>query len=104
MAGSQLPVKDSGDKLHRSVIMVFPGQETDFVGLSQEMANGSAQLRSHLDECDERIRLLGHETLYPAIYERDSIQSMPSLHAAHFAAQDATAMAWIDNGLPVSCL
>lgn len=97
--------RDSGQgfrrQLHRSVIMVFPGQEPDI--LSQEMINGSAQLRFQLDECDGKIRLLGHETLYPAIYERDSIQDMPTLHAALFAAQYATAMTWIDNGLPVSC-
>ncbi|KAG5985260.1 Type I Iterative PKS [Claviceps digitariae] len=102
--GSGVSVKDSEAKSHRSVIMVLAGQETDFIGLSKEMVDGSARLRFHLDECEEQIRLLGHGSLYPAIYERDSIQSMPTLHAALFAAQYATAMTWIDNGLPVSCL
>ncbi|KAG5951531.1 Type I Iterative PKS [Claviceps sorghi] len=104
IAGSEAPVKDTGAKSQRPVIMVFAGQETDFVGLSKEMVDNSDRLRFHLDECDEQVQLLGHASLYPAIHERGSIQSMPTLHAALFAVQYATAMTWIDNGLPVSCL
>ncbi|KAG6026762.1 Type I Iterative PKS [Claviceps citrina] len=101
IAGSEALVKDSGAKSRRSVVMVFAGQEKDFVGLSKEVVEQSARLKLHLDECDKNMCLLGHGSLYPAIYERDGIQSMPTLHAALFAAQYATAMTWIDNGLPV---
>ncbi|KAG5919295.1 Type I Iterative PKS [Claviceps africana] len=104
ISGSEVPVKDTGAKSQRPVIMVFAGQETDFVGLSKEMVDLSDRLQFHLDECDEQVGLLGHGSLYPAIYERESIRSMPILHAALFAVQYATAMTWIDNGLPVSCL
>ncbi|KAG6299485.1 Type I Iterative PKS [Claviceps purpurea] len=103
-AGSEVPVKNIDVKSQRPVILVFAGQEKDFVGLSKEMVDASARLRSHLDECDEAVRSLGHASLYPAVYEADSIQSMSTMHAALFAAQYATAMTWIDNGLSISCI
>ncbi|KAG6052579.1 Type I Iterative PKS [Claviceps sp. LM77 group G4] len=103
-AGSEVPVKNIDVKSQRPVILVFSGQEKDFVGLSKEMVDASARLRAHLDDCDEAVRSLGHGSLYPAIYEADSIQSMPTMHAALFAAQYATAMTWIDNGLSVSSI
>ncbi|KAG6007492.1 Type I Iterative PKS [Claviceps maximensis] len=101
VAGSEVPVKDTGAK--RPVIMVFSGQESDFVGLSKEVVEASPRLQFYLDQCDVQMRLLGQGSLYPAIYERESIRSMPTLHAALFAAQYAAAMTWMDNGLSVSC-
>lgn len=86
------------------VVMVFGGQENDFVGLSKEIVDQSALLRLYLDTCDYHLRLLGHGSLYPAIYERESIQSLPILHATLFSTQYASAMAWIDSGLHISSL
>ena len=64
----------------------------------------SALLRFHLDACDFELRLLGRGSLYPAIYQRDSIQDLPTLHAVLFAVQYASAMAWIDSGMRVSSI
>lgn len=103
IVGSEKPIKDVNSN-PRSVVMVFGGQENDFIGLSEEAVEKSALLRSHLDECDLELRLLGHGSFYPAIYQRNSIQDLPILHAVLFAVQYASAMAWIDSGMRISSI
>ena len=103
IAGSEIPLKD-GSSIPRPVVIVFAGQENDFIGLSKEAVGKSALLKFHLDACDVQLRLLGHGSLYPAIYKRDSIQDLPTLHAVLFAVQYASAMTWIDSGMRVSSI
>lgn len=88
----------------RPIVMVFPGQESDFVGLSEQVVDQSPLMRSHLDAVDAELQSLGYESLYPAIYHRESIEDIPTLHASLFAVQYASAMAWIDSGLRVTSL
>ncbi|KAI9742965.1 MAG: hypothetical protein M1818_003260 [Claussenomyces sp. TS43310] len=103
IAGSEIPSKDVSSR-PRPVVMVFGGQENDFIGLSEETVEKSPLLRFHLDACDFELQLLGHGSLYPAIYRRDSIQDLPTLHAVLFAVQYASAMAWIDSGMRVTSI
>jgi malonyl CoA-acyl carrier protein transacylase/SAM-dependent methyltransferase len=103
ISGSEKPSKDASTS-RRQVVLVFAGQESDIVCLSKEVVDSSTLLRSHLDTCDYHLRLLGHGSIYPAIYERESVQHLPTLHAALFAIQYASAMAWIDSGLQISSL
>ncbi|KAI7974565.1 hypothetical protein EIK77_008745 [Talaromyces pinophilus] len=86
------------------IIMVFGGQESDFVGLSKEVVDQSPLLRSHLDAVNSELQSLGHESLYPAIYQRASIEDISTLHASLFAVQYASAMAWIDSGIRVTSI
>ena len=100
---SEVPQKDATLN-SRPVVMVFGGQENDFVGLSEEAVTDSKLLRHHLDACDFEMASLGLGSLFPAIFQHKSIRDLPTLHAMFFAAQYATAKAWIDCGLPVSSL
>ncbi|TVY71493.1 Methylphloroacetophenone synthase, partial [Lachnellula suecica] len=103
VAGSETPVKETSSS-SRPIIMAFGGQENDFIALSEEAVSSSGLLRFHLDVCDEQLRVLGYGSLYPAIYQRDSIQDLPTLHAALFAVQYASAMSWIDSGMHVNAI
>ncbi|KAH8690675.1 putative polyketide synthase [Talaromyces proteolyticus] len=103
IAGSEAPLKDASSS-PRPVIIVFGGQENDFIGISEDAVDKSELLRSHLNACDVQLRLLGRGSLYPAIYRRDGIQDLPTLHAVLFAAQYASAKAWIDSGMRVSAI
>ncbi|EED12110.1 polyketide synthase, putative [Talaromyces stipitatus ATCC 10500] len=101
ITGFEKPLKGASSN-PRPVVMVFGGQENDFVGLSEEAVENSGLFKRHLDECDFESRLLGCRSLYPAIYQRESIRDLPRLHAALFAVQHASAMAWINSGMHVS--
>jgi len=101
--GSEVPTKNVSAS-PRPVVMVFGGQENDFIGLSEEAVENSALLQSYLNACDTQLRLLGHGSLYPAIYQTSSIQHLPTLHASLFAVQYASAMAWIDSGMRISSI
>ena len=103
IAGSDVPQKGATSD-PRPVVMVFSGQENDFIGLSEEAVTNSMLLRSHLDACDLEMASLGLGSLFPAIYQRERIRHLPTLHAILFAAQYASAKAWIDSGLHVSSL
>lgn len=103
IAGSEVPQKDATSD-PRPVVMVFGGQENDFIGLSEEAVINSRLLRRHLDACDFEMAALGLGSLFPAIYQHESIRHLSTLHATLFAAQYASAKAWIDSGLRVSSL
>jgi malonyl CoA-acyl carrier protein transacylase/acyl carrier protein/SAM-dependent methyltransferase len=103
VAGSETVLKDASSST-RPIIMAFGGQENDFIGLSEEAVVNSPLLQSHLDECDSESQSLGYGSIYPAIYQRDSIQDLPTLHAVLFAAQYASAKAWIDSGMRIDSI
>lgn len=103
VAGSETILKDASTN-PRPVIMAFGGQESDFIGLSDEVVDSSPLLKSHLDECDSALKSLGYGSIFPAISQRDSIHDLPTLHAVLFAVQYASAKAWIDSGMRVDCI
>ena len=86
------------------VVLVFGGQESVFVGLSNQVYQSSKLLREHLDACNEILISLGFESLYPAIFQLTRVSNLKTLHAALFAIQYASAKAWIDSGLKVSAV
>lgn len=88
----------------KSVIIAFGGQESDFVGLSEEIYHSSPLFRRHLDDCNAILVSLGFEGLFPVIFQQAQISNLVSLHAALFSVQYATAQAWIGSGLEVSAV
>ncbi len=86
------------------VILAFGGQESVFVGLSNQVYQSSKLLRGHLDACNEILTSLGFESLYPAIFQPGRVSNLKALHAALFAIQYASAKAWIDSGLKISAV
>lgn len=85
----------------KPVILVFGGQESDFIGLSETVYMSSKVFRKHLDHCDQFLVSDGQESLYPAIFSQGPIKNLVTLHSALFAIQYASAMAWMDCGLKV---
>ncbi|KAH8727766.1 BcPKS19, polyketide synthase [Phaeosphaeriaceae sp. PMI808] len=88
----------------KPVVLVFGGQESDFIGLSQDLYQSSQVFRSHLDQCDQYLVSKGLESLYPVIFLSESIKNLTALHSALFAVQYASARTWIDCGLKVDAV
>ncbi|KAI1195589.1 BcPKS19, polyketide synthase [Nemania serpens] len=88
----------------KPVVLVFGGQESDFIGLSEGVDASSKVFRKHLDHCDQILVSGGLESLYPAIFRQEPIENLVTLHSALFAVQYASAMAWIDCGLKVDAV
>ncbi|KAH7136177.1 beta-ketoacyl synthase domain-containing protein [Dendryphion nanum] len=88
----------------KPVIFVFGGQESDFIGLSEDVYQHSTLFRHHLDSCNDILIQLGYETFYPTIFQRKPIPDLVVLHSALFAIQYASAKSWIDGGLEVSAV
>lgn len=88
----------------KSAILVFGGQESDFVGLSEEIYHSSSLFRHYLDECHDVLISLDLEGLYPAIFQQTQVTNLVTLHAALFSVQYASAQSWIDSGLEVSAV
>ena len=85
-------------------VLVFGGQEADFVGISQDIYRSSSLFRHHLDDCNKVLVSLGFEGLYPAIFQHTPVSSVVTLHSALFSVQYASARAWIDCGLKVTAI
>ncbi|KAI0838314.1 BcPKS19, polyketide synthase [Hypoxylon sp. FL0890] len=96
-SGSGISTADS----LKPVVLVFGGQESDFIGLSQEVYQSSKVFRSHLDYCNQILVSSDLESLYPAIFSQEPIENLKTLHSALFAVQYASAKAWMDCGLKV---
>ena len=83
----------------RLIVLVFGGQETDFVGISKDIYQSSPLFRHYLDDCNNIMISLGLEGLYPAIFPHTPVSNLVRLHLALFSVQYASAKAWIDCGL-----
>lgn len=88
----------------KPVILVFGGQESDFVSLSEELYWSSTVFRHHLDTCNDLLLKLGYNGLYPAIFQRTAISDLITLHSALSSIQYSSAKSWIDSGLEVSAV
>ena len=88
----------------KPIILVFGGQESDFVGLSEKFYWSSTLFRDHLDTCNDLLLQLGYNGLYPAIFQRTAIINLVTLHSALFSIQYSSAKSWIDSGLGVSAV
>ncbi|KAF2867263.1 BcPKS19, polyketide synthase [Massariosphaeria phaeospora] len=88
----------------KPVVLVFGGQERDFIGLSEGVYHSSVLFRYHLDACNEILVSHGHTGLYPAVFQRGRIADLVTLHAALFSVQYASAKSWMDCGLEISAV
>ncbi|KAI1127777.1 BcPKS19, polyketide synthase [Nemania abortiva] len=106
---SKLEAASTGSRISaigtpKPVVLVFGGQESDFIGLSQDIYLSSNVFRKHLDHCDKILVSRGLESLYPVIFSPEPIGNLVTLHSALFAVQYASAMAWIECGLKVDAV
>ncbi|KAI1810887.1 putative polyketide synthase [Poronia punctata] len=81
----------------RPVIFCFGGQASTFVGLDRQLYNEIAIIRFHLDKCDSICRELGSDSIYPRIFQHESMES-PLLQPILFSMQYACAMSWMECG------
>ena len=88
----------------RPAVLVFGGQETEFVGIPKDIYQSSSLFRHHLDDCNNILISLGFESLYPAIFQHTPVSNLVTLHSALFSVQYASAKAWIDCGLEVTAV
>ncbi|KAK9775631.1 hypothetical protein SCAR479_07738 [Seiridium cardinale] len=88
----------------KPVVLVFGGQESDFIGLSENVYQSSKLFRKHLDSVNDLLVSSGLESFYPSIFGSSPIGNLVTLHAALFAVQYASAKTWIDCGLKVSAV
>jgi len=88
----------------KPVVLVFGGQENDFVGISEEFCQSFSLFRHHLQQCDETLITLGYNSIFPAIFQRTTISNIVTLHSALFSVQYSSAKAWMDCGLQVSAV
>jgi acyl transferase domain-containing protein/acyl carrier protein len=83
------------------VVLVFSGQSKKTIQLSREWLSWFPRLRFHINQCDEILRGLGHETILPDIFQSEPIEDVITLQCGTFAMQYACAMSWIDAGLKI---
>ncbi|KAK6079334.1 beta-ketoacyl synthase [Seiridium cupressi] len=88
----------------KPVVLVFGGQESDFIGLSENVYQSSKLFRKHLDSVNDLLVPSGLESFYPSIFKSSPIRNLVTLHSALFAVQYASAKTWIDCGLKVSAI
>jgi malonyl CoA-acyl carrier protein transacylase/acyl carrier protein/2-polyprenyl-3-methyl-5-hydroxy-6-metoxy-1,4-benzoquinol methylase len=90
--------------MNTPLILVLGGQESDFIGLSEDLYDTAVILRRHLDQCNDTALSLGYESLYPTIFQTTAVQDIVALHLGLFAVQYATAKAWLDCGLKTTAV
>ncbi|WYZ35368.1 hypothetical protein EsH8_X_000015 [Colletotrichum jinshuiense] len=88
----------------KPVVLVFGGQESRFIGLSEAVYKSSQVFRHHLDSCSRLLQRLGFGDLYPAIFQDEPLSDLVTLHLALFAVQYSSARAWMDCGLKVTAV
>ena len=88
----------------KPAVLVFGGQESDFIGISEDVYQSSSLFRHHLDDCNDILISLGFEGLYPAIFQHTPVSNLVTLHSALFSVQYSSAKTWIDSGLEVSAV
>jgi acyl transferase domain-containing protein/SAM-dependent methyltransferase/acyl carrier protein len=88
----------------KPVIFVLGGQVKNYVGLSREIYEHARVFRDNLDACNDASRALGYRGIYPGVFQCTPVSSLVTLHVALFAAQYASAKAWIDSGLKVDAV
>ena len=86
------------------LILCFGGQVSDKVALDKRLWQESTLFRSHLDDCDKALRMMGYPGLYPGIFHSETVTDVVVLHSIIFATQYACAKAWLDCGLKVAAL
>lgn len=84
----------------KPIVLLFSGQNGNTVPSAKPLYDGSVLFRTHLHQCDEVMQSLGLPSLFPDILQ--GIEGGCDLilrHAAMFAIQYSSGMAWIDSGV-----
>ena len=73
------------------------------------LRNSSVHSSSRADswpqmKCDSALKGLGLPSIFPEIFQAESIKDIVTLHCALFSLQYSTAMAWLDSGLQVDTM
>ncbi|KAE8153332.1 hypothetical protein BDV25DRAFT_136938 [Aspergillus avenaceus] len=88
----------------RPVVLCFGGQVSTFVGLDRTVYDSVLLLRQQLDECDSLLRTMGHEGLYPGIFQRTPVTDHVQLQTQLFALQYSCARCWMQSGVEISAV
>ncbi|KAI0475196.1 hypothetical protein GGR56DRAFT_694769 [Xylariaceae sp. FL0804] len=89
----------------KPVVLLFSGQNGSTVPSAKSLYDSSLLFRKHLHQCAEVVQSLGYPSLLSDVLE--GIQGESELvqrHAAMFAIQYSSAMAWIDSGVKPQAL
>ncbi|EFX05534.1 polyketide synthase [Grosmannia clavigera kw1407] len=86
------------------VVLVFGGQESDFVGISENLYRSCKVFRQNVDAVDALVVTSGQDSILPAVFQREPPSRLVSLHTALFAVQYASAKSWMDCGLRVDAV
>ncbi|KAL0938143.1 beta-ketoacyl synthase [Colletotrichum truncatum] len=86
------------------IILVFGGQDSRYVGLSEDVYKSSQVFRHHLDTCQDALLSLGFKGVFPAIFQRTPLPDLVTLHTALFGIQYSCARAWMDCGLKIDAV
>ncbi|KAL8754939.1 MAG: hypothetical protein Q9184_004954 [Pyrenodesmia sp. 2 TL-2023] len=88
----------------RRVVLIFPGQISQVIGMNPALYDSCALLRSHLSRCNEIVTGLGISGLIPSLFQTQPISNLKVLHCCLFAQQYACARSWIESGLCVDAV
>lgn len=88
----------------KPIVMVFGGQNRQFVGLERFVYDTCPRLRQYIDTCDDLLVRFGFPSIIPAIFQTAPISDVRILQTATFAVQYACARCWIDSGLEVQAV
>lgn len=91
-------------KFEKPVVLVFAGQTGNTINLHQDIYQGCALFRFHLDQCDKILHSMGLPSLFPTIFQSEPVTDLVHLHSKLFSLQYSCAASWIDAGLKVDRL
>ncbi|KAK7221359.1 hypothetical protein V2G26_009362 [Clonostachys chloroleuca] len=89
----------------RPVILCFGGQISTFVGLDKDVYESVGILRRYLDQVDATSSALRqHGSIYPGIFQKETVEDIVDLQTQLFAIQYSVAKAWIEAGVNVAAV
>ncbi|KAG4435795.1 hypothetical protein IFR05_008716 [Cadophora sp. M221] len=88
----------------KKVVLAFSGQSKQFVGLDKNLYDTSPLLQKHLAECEQYLTSTGSPSMFPAVFQLESILDVVSLQCCMFAVQYSFAKSWLECGLKVDAV
>ncbi|KAM0134954.1 hypothetical protein ACHAO1_005387 [Botrytis cinerea] len=88
----------------KPVILCFGGQTSAAASVDRNLYNQSTLFRRHVDHCDEVLRSLGRNSIFPSIFDSSPDPSTMNLHSKLFVLQYSAAKMWLDSGIQISAM
>ena len=88
----------------KPVILCFGGQINNAVGLSKGVYDASKLLRLYLDSCNNTLRSIGLDEIYPEIFQTSPVEDIVRLHCQLFSLQYSCAKSWMESGLHIDAV